>query len=111
MTKSPVGVNGIDPARQGIDPFPQVIKERSIAVFTEQNGSIDRISGESGESLVNRANAIRPYTILHLRSHLKRNAIWVTLFLDITSGFLDITSGIHGLPSSGIVRCDRRLSP
>ena len=59
MTKSPVGVNGIDPARQGIDPFPQVIKERSIDRGLYRAKWIDRIPGESGESLVNLANPWR----------------------------------------------------
>ena len=30
ITKNPVGVNGIDPARQGINPFRQVLKNQRI---------------------------------------------------------------------------------
>ena len=64
MTKNTVGVNGIDPARQGIKDRSIVLKnysieERSIAVFTEENGAI--------EPLANRANAIRPYEIFRFR--------------------------------------------
>ena len=63
MTKDLVGVNGIDPVRQCIDPFREalecdrqdqdrVVKRDRSGFFTEQNRSI--------ESLANRANAIMP---------------------------------------------------
>ena len=36
VTEDLVGVNGIDPARQGIDPFWQSLQERPIVVCTDR---------------------------------------------------------------------------
>ena len=77
MTKNPVGVNGIDPVRQGTNPIHQSIIERAGSwVNRSGSGATDDrifgkpigILGELGESLANRANAIRPYGLLRYRS-------------------------------------------
>ena len=83
VTKNPVGVNGIDPARQGIDPSPYFAKASAHSIISPRL-KIDRglyrlvvYAGQnrSAESLANRANAIRPYDILRFRSHLKQTQI------------------------------------
>ena len=75
-----VGVNGIDPARQGIKTRSIVLKDQGIekrSIVVLKNGRswfrLNKIvqieQGGSIESLANRVNAIRPYDILRHRSH------------------------------------------
>ena len=100
ITKNPVGVNGIDPARQGINPFRQALKTqrikkpthlKTIAFKNDRSKSLpnemdwDRSNKMNctksiADSLANRANAIRPYGILRFRSQFKQNAMRVILF-------------------------------
>ena len=56
--KNTVGVNGIDPVRQGIHPIRMIFPIRSG--FSNSIG----FSGGERKSLANRANAIRPYVYL-----------------------------------------------
>ena len=70
MTKNIVGVNGIDPARQGFTPKPiDRIRGEPIGVLVDRS-NFGGILGKLGDSLANRANAIRPYDILRRRSNL-----------------------------------------
>ena len=63
MTKNTVGVNGIDPVRQGFISPPQILDTLKAIVFCDISGDCFLV-----ESLANRANAIRPYGILRHRS-------------------------------------------
>ena len=62
VTKNTVGVNGIDPVRQGFISPPQILGTLKAIVSATYRRSFFAIS------LANRANAIRPYGILRHRS-------------------------------------------
>ena len=71
MTRDTVGVNGIDPVRQGIEKRSIEFPDSPIAIPSQPI----EILGALAESLANRANAIRPYGISRHRSASKRNAL------------------------------------
>ena len=83
VTRDLVGVNGIDPDRQGIKTrsiaFPDSCRRKTIVLLGDRLGGsigflgIRMLWGSIGFSgpLANRVNAIEPYRIFHRRSHSK----------------------------------------